>query len=259
MKALVALLSGGGLRLPERRGTRATGGAPRRLGFVYHAKAIPGGGIDVPLTLAEEYLLLALDDDKGSFAAWVGHGLAGAMLVDLIDRGRLALEGKTVTVVETAATGDDALDQALALLAAAHRPQTLATWVLQLAARGEFRQALTDRLVGAGVLRREEHRFLRIFPYSRYPEQQHGPEGEIIARLRSVLLAGAEMDVRAAALIALLDSSFLLRAVVDDAERNSARERIAEARDRAVVGDAIAAALDECASATTAAIVVCTS
>ena len=84
--------------------------------------------MSAPLSLAEEIVLLSLDDETGRP---VGRGgmapdlaLAGALLMDLALAGRLDTDRDRVMVVNAAPTGDAVRDAALAAVAAPARPPT---------------------------------------------------------------------------------------------------------------------------------------
>ena len=66
------------------------------------------------LNLAEELLVLALDDSNGkvhsSAAASLEFGLAGAILMDLGLAGKLSFEQERLEVVDAAPVGDSILD-----------------------------------------------------------------------------------------------------------------------------------------------------
>ncbi len=210
-------------------------------------------------TLAEEFVLLALDDDKGTFALFVDYGVAGAILVDLVREGRVEIEDGRVVVRSSEATGDEVLDAALARIAEAKGNKPTSSWVQTFAFQGGHRKALVARLVAEGILREEEHRFLRIIPCSRYPEAQHGPEGETIAHLRGVLLGGNPIDLRAGALTALLDTCRILGRVLDREEMKVAHERIAEAKRADALGPSVCQALANITAALMAAVASTTS
>jgi hypothetical protein len=68
------------------------------------------------LSLAEELLLIAFDDDRGvvlTCDAILDYGLVGAVLSDLILQDRLRIEQGKVVVAQKTATGDDILDASL--------------------------------------------------------------------------------------------------------------------------------------------------
>jgi hypothetical protein len=199
------------------------------------------------LSLAEEFLLLALDDDEGSFAVWTDYGVAGALLADLALSGRIAFDGAEVIVLDPSATGDEPLDRALSLMAPIERPRPAAHWIPTIAMKCDARGALVARLVHAGAVRVEEHRFLSVFPYSRFPSADGAPEAEVVARLRAVLLEGATPDPRTATLLLLLQACSLLGSIASGPEARRGKPRLAELQQsggaQAAVADAVTRAV----------------
>ncbi len=179
------------------------------------------------LSLAEELLLLALDDDKGTVSWRVADGLssalAGAVLAELALRERIALDGKNVVIHDPSPSGDGVLDEALALLAAAKHPRDPTHWVDTFRGHSKrLRERLEDRLVEQGILRREEHRVLRVFTLHRYPEANPALEQELRQRIRRVVLDGAAPEPRTTILISLAKAAGLLDGVFAATERRRA-------------------------------------
>ena len=150
--------------------------------------------VEATPTLAEELLLLALDDEKGSvsFSASMAlpYGLAGATLMELILRGRLAVEDGKLTVADPAPTGDELLDEAAAAIRAEKRQRDAKHWVSALSGKlKRHERRLEDRLIHRGVLRRDERKLLWLIPDTRYPAVDRRLELDTRARIRAVLLA----------------------------------------------------------------------
>jgi hypothetical protein len=92
------------------------------------------------LTLAEELLLLALDDESGSVepaaSGSLQYGLAGALLVELVIAGRLRLEGGGLVVADGSPTGDAVLDEVIGRISRSGRPRDAEYWVGQFGRLG---------------------------------------------------------------------------------------------------------------------------
>lgn len=168
--------------------------------------------------MAEDLLLLLLDDEKGTLAA-SSHArqlFGGALLVELALDGLVAVEGrprkwraaKVRAVAETDAPADPELATALAVVA--ERPRSAQDLVGRLG-KG-VRERLQDRLVDRGVLQRREDRALGLFPHTTWRAVDVRHERELRERLQGVLVAGLEPDPRTGALVGLL-------AAVDQAHR----------------------------------------
>src|SRR5215472_3207708 len=77
-----------------------------------------GARTDMQISLTEEFLLLALEDEGGQFSripeTSFSCGIAGAALMDLEIRGRIATGQQVLEVVDSSPTGLPMLDRLLA-------------------------------------------------------------------------------------------------------------------------------------------------
>ncbi|WP_137178066.1 GPP34 family phosphoprotein [Roseomonas sp. AR75] len=167
-------------------------------------------------TLAEEIVLLSLDDETGRPVGRLGMApdlaLAGALIMDLALAGRVDTDRDRLWVVDSTPTWDKVADRILAALDTPGAPGD-ARGALVLLAREvpAAREALLDRLVASGVLRREEGRVLWVFPDRRHPKGSGREMAEDArARLRRLLLAEEIPEPRDALLLGLVRASGLL-------------------------------------------------
>jgi hypothetical protein len=141
---------------------------------------------------------------------------------------------------------------------ASNRPRNAKHWVNDFSAIGHLRDRLLRGLVDAGVLRREAHRVLWIFPADRYPAASTAPEAALRLALRAALLEGAAPDERTAALIGLLRACGLLDEVVPAEQRSAARARAEAIAGEQTVAKGVRGAIDDASAAITAAVVAAT-
>jgi hypothetical protein len=214
------------------------------------------------LSVSESLLLLALHDEKGtvgwSTASGLAYGLAGGLLLDLALQGRVAVDGERVSAVALAPSGDELLDEALARVLASGRPRDAKHWVNDFSGIRRLRDRLLQRLVDAGVLRREAHRVLWLFPDDRYPTVRPAPEAEERQRLLAVLLEGATSDERSAAVIGLARACGLLDEIVPPEGRAAARARAAAIAEGQAVAKGVRGAIDDATAAVMAAVFAAT-
>lgn len=167
------------------------------------------------ISLSEEIVLLSLDDETGRP---VGRGgmapdlaLAGALLMDLALAGRIDTDRDRLLLLDATPSGQVAADVALAAVAA---PGALADarGLIHLLARdiAPAREALLDRLVARGVLKRVEGRVLWVFADRRYPKADGGAVADARARLRDLLLREQLPEPRDALLLGLARAAGLL-------------------------------------------------
>lgn len=163
-----------------------------------------------PYLIAEDLLLLVLDDESGSLLTDpinVDAGVSGALLLELALRERVRVHEQkgllgthVVRVSDPAPTGDELLDSALALVAEKDRT---AVGIVEHLAPG-LRRELLDRLERRGVLEHADGRVLGLFPRHRWPAHDARHETELRASVRESLVDGAAPTERVGALIALL-------------------------------------------------------
>ena len=217
--------------------------------------------------VAEDLLLLLLDDEKGTLAA-SGNAqplFGGALLVELALDGHVEVAERTsrwsaarVRPVPGRPAPDDAL-LADALATVADRPRPAQDLVNRIG-KGA-RERLQERLVDRGVLERRKGRILGLFPHTTWPAADVGHEREVRQRLQQVLVTGLDPDPRTAALVGLL-------AAVDQAHRQvdrgplsagQVRKRAKQVASGAWAADAVRDAVQAAQAAATAAVVAASS
>jgi hypothetical protein len=183
-------------------------------------------------TLAEDLLLLALDDDRGT-VSWsrsnaIRYGLGGALLMDLARDERIDPSGPAVRLVDPSPTGDEVLDVALEYIRASSKPHDARHWVERLGGRTGLQDQLARRLVARGILREQERAFLWVFHDHRFPTDNPVPESSLRGQIREVALGAAEPDPRTLLLLSLVNACNLADALFSPEERNQATRRIKE-------------------------------
>ena len=199
------------------------------------------------LTLPEELLLLALRDREGSVVSSASQalpfGLAGAVLLELSLQDRIVLEGGKFIVRNTTPTGNDIFDEALAKIRASKKTHKPSYWVSKLSGLRKLKDRLLDRLAMQGILRREAHKVLWVFPTQRYPTLSGGPEMKRRELIRSAILHRVEPDERTGILISLVSACNLVNEIFSKEERKAAQKRVKEIAQGEAVGKAVSDAV----------------
>lgn len=218
------------------------------------------------MNLPGELLLLAYDDEgrKIHDSTRLDLGLGGALLLETALSGRVGVVGGKVVVLDPIPSGDPLADDALARIAGDSHDRKPGHWVSKLA-KGA-RQRVLDHLISAEVLRVERGSVLWIFPRTTYPPT-HGTEPvaetEARQRMRAAVLGTGTVDVRTAALCALVAATELDRKVFADLDRRQVRARLkqigegdwAAAAVRKAIQDVQAAIMAGAVAASTAAVI----
>jgi hypothetical protein len=208
------------------------------------------------LLLAEELLLLALDDERGSILPdariAIDYGLTGALLMDLALHGCVALEKEHVTVTDVPASLPPLLREAAEVLH--EKPgKKLRYWIQYLGHRvPHLRQRLIDGLIARGSLEKRESRILWLFHVEHYPEHDGRAEHDIRQRIDAVLLHGNNPDARTHMLVGLTASCRLIDALYPRDQRKRAKKR-AKTLGEMPIADSVGAATQAAISAATAA------
>jgi len=196
------------------------------------------------LRFAEEIILLMLHDDNGKFApvpSWsLDRALAGAVLMDLALENRIDTDPENLILIDDTPVGDNLLDPTLAEIAAGEQ-RDARYWVEHTSKKGEqIREDALSRLVDAGILERQEDRFLWVFRSRRYPLVDGKAEREVKLRIMEVLLSDQIPEPRDVVIIALADACGIFHELLPKRELQRAATRIEQVRKLDLIGQAMA-------------------
>jgi len=212
--------------------------------------------------IAEDLLLLVLDDEKGTMqTAYARPVLGGAVLVELALTGAVEVEEKTSVwrSAKVRVTGqvpdDEVLRDACAVVA--EKERSAQDLVERIGRKLDDR--LAERLAEKGILERRKDKMLGLIPVTRWPAVDSGHEQEVRRQLTAALVQGVTPDERTGALVALLHAISRAHKVVDrdGLPASQVRKRAKELSEGAwaakAVRDAINASTAAIAAASTAA------
>lgn len=165
------------------------------------------------MLLAEQALLLALDD-KGQFRTAVPGWLAGAaLLIELrlaemieVSNPEAAPSGQRISLLDRTRSADPVLGASA--VAIGEKSRTAMDLMSRL---GRHRAALMDRLVAAGHVTHDDAKVLGLIPNPRWPAADTTERDRLVAEIRGVLGDGAAASEGSAALISLLNAVGVLR------------------------------------------------
>jgi hypothetical protein len=186
--------------------------------------------------LAEDLAQLLCHEGTGQpvvSRTYLEAALAGAVLLELLQAGRVGLSGdgdpgrRTTVVRDASPTGDPVLDDALRRLTA--RPLTLRKAIEALTK--DTRRAVFDRASARGLLRKESSRVLGLIPVTKWLPDPTSATAKR-AGLEAALRDGATSDERTASLITMLHAVKALPKIVggDKSRLRSRAEEIIEGR-----------------------------
>lgn len=197
------------------------------------------------LTLAEELLLLAYDDEKGKVVSRASlqltYGLSGAILLELLLAKKIRLrDDLKVAVSDTNPPQDEILAEGLACLRQSKRDRKMDHWVQSLATKiAKLSDRLLARLVEKGILKEVEGKVLWVFTVSRYPTDDPRAEQDVRKRIRSTVLENRKADTRTVLLLSLVEACDLIPELFAKQEVKQAKATIKRLTEEEPVGAAI--------------------
>lgn len=196
------------------------------------------------LSIAEEIMLLLLEDDEGRFVhvpeLSVRCVLSGAVLMELALKDRIDTDLEKLIVVNTVPLNDELLDPTLAKLAASEDDRDARYWVEFFARDADnIRRHALNRLCETGVLERKDDRFLWVFKTRRYPIRDGKFDREVKHRIMSILFTDEIPEPRDIIIVGLVDACGLFRHLLSEREHKRVRERIALIRQMDLIGQAV--------------------
>ncbi len=184
------------------------------------------------LTLQEELMLLALDDNAGKIVEQAQRplklGLVSAVLTELTLTGKLSVDAAGhVTAATAAPTGDALMDEVLNRVRQTQPPRTAPAWLQTLPNNlRDVEARVVQRLVQRGAIQQKEERKFIFMKVTSFPQNNAGFEQNTRRQLREVVINTAQPDDRTMALIGLVKMCNLIEAAFPYTDWNQARMRI---------------------------------
>ena len=207
------------------------------------------------LTLAEELLLIALDDRRGKLITSsdfsIDYCLAGALLFDLTFENKVICKNKELVVVSEQEPENAILKQAFKLIINNKNPENLQFWLNELCEKiPGLRYSLMEHLVEKDVLYKVEKKLLKIFSNPRYLPKEGESEHLVRTRIRDIILHNKPYDLKSIMLIGLVNTADLVEEVFPALnDLKIAREWINQIPKSNKIHDTISETLEEIQSA----------
>ncbi len=183
--------------------------------------------------LAEDLMILAIDDEKGkvisSAAIPLDYALVGALIMELSLSGKISIKDDNIFVADNNYPEKPLLNDFLKVIDNEKEDRSVKSIVIRLV--NEFKEIediIIKSLIEKGVLREENHKILWVFNFVRYPATDDSEEKTLIAHIKEIVLEGKSPDVRTAVLISLLRVCNLIDEIFSKEELESSVERIKE-------------------------------
>jgi len=183
------------------------------------------------LLLAEKLMLVLIrDDGKLHSSGFTYLMLGGAVLSDLILRGRIDVAGKgesvragRLVVRSAMPLADDLLDNALQKIIdkPGRRPSSAVYWMVK-------QSAVLDRLTAARIVTASRRRVLGLFPATSWHTVDGRETAGVRRDLQRALDRGTHADPETAVLVSLLLAGGLLHKVVPTTDRKAQKATAAQ-------------------------------
>lgn len=168
------------------------------------------------LTLAEELILITLDDSSGRlfpnakpFA--IDIAIAASLIMELTLNGRIDTDSEKLFVISTIPTGNQILDNTLAEIDSEKTTLSTSAWITRIGGKGEsLNQLIIKSLVDRGVLMSVEKRLLWVFKTRVYPPTSGIEEREVRARVLHLINSDEIPNPRDSLIVGLLQATSLM-------------------------------------------------
>ncbi|MCY3691544.1 MAG: cytochrome P450 [Chloroflexi bacterium] len=189
------------------------------------------------LNIAEELLLLLMDEDRGEYTAvperTLGYALTGATLIELELRHRIDVSPEALVVIDPTPVDDDLLDPVLADIVAVSRDTThnAEFWVRRIAqSSDELRGRALAGLAAQGMVEADESGFFflsrRAARARHYAPTQSQQAEETRQRILQAIFSDNIPDTRDIVIISLAHACDIFQRILPTDEYEEARERI---------------------------------
>lgn len=173
------------------------------------------------LNLLEEYLLLALDDEKGKFvidSTRLHFGFAGAVLLELALRGKIQVEGDKLILEDDSYEPEMSVNKMIDIIREQDKPTLKKSIEILANKSSEIKNDTLQQLINKGILQKEEHKIFWIIPYDKYPTSNLTPENKVRKRLDDVISKQSPVDPHDLMLLSLIDATDLTKEAFRDKE-----------------------------------------
>ena len=201
------------------------------------------------LTLAEDIMLLLLDDDSGKLASidlmTLNYAMAGAVLMDLALRNKIDTDLESLIVADSTPTGLQMLDTYLDKISGENKENNTRYWLTELSNYGEdIVDSALNMLVEKKILKTEEKKILWVIGTRVYPMVDDKEEKEVKRRIVDLLMSDEIPTPQDVVLVSLIDTCSLLSTILSDKEVQRLSPRIEQIRKLDLIGQEVTKVLE---------------
>lgn len=201
------------------------------------------------LTLAEDIILLLLDDDTGKLASidlmTLNYAMAGAVLMDLALRNKIDNDLESLIVADSTPTGLQILDTYLDKISSENKENNTRYWLTELSNYGEdIVDSALNMLVEKKILKTEEKKILWVIATRVYPMIDDKEEKEVKRRIIDLLMSDEIPTPQDVVLVSLMDTCSLFTMILSSKEVEKLSSRIEQIRKLDLIGQEVTKVLE---------------
>ena len=201
------------------------------------------------LTLAEDIILLLLDDDTGKLASidlmTLNYAMAGAILMDLALRNKIDTDLESLIVADSTPTGLQMLDTYLDKISSENKENNTRYWLTELSNYGEdIVDSALNMLVEKKILKTEEKKILWVIGIRVYPMVDDKEEKEVKRRIVDLLMSDEIPTPQDVVLVSLMDTCSLFTTILSSKEVERLSSRIEQIRKLDLIGQEVTKVLE---------------
>jgi hypothetical protein len=201
------------------------------------------------LTLAEDIILLLLDDDTGKLASidlmTLNYAMAGAVLMDLALRNKIDNDLESLIVADSTPTGLQMLDTYLDKISSENKENNTRYWLTELSNYGEdIVDSALNMLVEKKILKTEEKKILWVIGTRVYPMIDDKEEKEVKRRIIDLLMSDEIPTPQDVVLVSLMDTCSLFTTILSSKEVERLSSRIEQIRKLDLIGQEVTKVLE---------------
>ena len=200
------------------------------------------------LKLIEEFLLLSIKDETGHFfsgSTRIHCGIAGIIIHELMQMGKIRLENNKLILIDSVPTGDIIFDQTLNFIKKRKNQKSLKYWVKKISKKSRiYKKMILYRLIDKRILTMETGKTFIAFNKRLYPSINSIPENRIKRGLYEIIFNKKRPDLESGLLISLIDYCNLEKSIFKENEKfRIARGRLREISRQNKIGIAVKKAI----------------
>lgn len=184
------------------------------------------------LSLAEELLLITLDDQSGKMLDSIQPfafdiAVAASLIMDLTLIGKVDTDPNKLFIIDATNTGNPILDETLAEIFSEKSSLSTSDWLSRFAKKSDVLSTqIIEMLVAKGILNLVEKKLLWVLKTRAYPATTGIEEAEVRTRVMQLLNCNDIPNPSDALLIGLLQSTGIIDQLLSSSELARLKDRI---------------------------------